>query len=78
MKAKQALMVLPILSLIFAAGCSSTAGNVALGAGAAGVAYEASNKDQLDDLERERTEGKISQEEYDRRTSEIKERSLIK
>lgn len=58
-------------------GCSSKAGNVALGAGAAGGAYEYSNKRAMDDLKREREEGKISQEEYERRKAEIENRSLV-
>lgn len=58
-------------------GCASKAGNVALGAGAAGAAYEYSNKRQVDALERERQEGKISQEEYDRRRGEIEGRSAV-
>lgn len=58
-------------------GCASKAGNVALGAGAAGAAYEYSNKRQVDALERERQEGKISQEEYDRRRKEIEGRSAV-
>lgn len=58
-------------------GCASKAGNVALGAGAAGAAYEYSNKRQVDALERERAEGKISQEEYDRRRKEIEGRSAV-
>lgn len=70
-----------VLSVLAAAvalgGCASKAGNVALGAGAAGAAYEYSNKRQVDALERERQEGKISQEEYDRRRGEIEGRSAV-
>ena len=59
------------------AGCSSKAGNVAVGAGAVGAAYEYQNKQAMDELERDRQAGKISQEEYDRRKREIEKRSLI-
>jgi membrane-bound lytic murein transglycosylase B len=59
------------------AGCSSKAGNVAVGAGAVGAAYEYQNKQAMDELERDRKAGKISQEEYDRRKREIEKRSLI-
>ena len=72
------LIVLGVLAAAVAlGGCASKAGNVALGAGAAGAAYEYSNKRQVDALERERQEGKISQEEYDRRRGEIEGRSAV-
>jgi uncharacterized membrane protein len=51
--------------------------NVAVGAGAVGTAYEYQNKQAMDELERDRHAGKISQEEYDRRKREIEKRSLI-
>ena len=66
-----------VVFVIGAAGCSSRAGNVALGAGAAGAAYEYSNKQQLDELEKDLQAGRISQEEHDRRAQEIKDRSLV-
>ena len=74
---KQTLAVVGVVLLVGGAGCSSKAGNIALGAGAAGAAYEYSNEQQLDELKKEREAGKISQEEYDRRAQEIKDRSLI-
>lgn len=58
-------------------GCSSKAGNVAIGAGAAGAAYEYQNKQAMDELNRDRQAGKISQDEYDRRKREIEKRSLV-
>lgn len=58
-------------------GCANKAGNVALGAGAAGAAYEYSNKRQVDALDQELKEGKISQEEYDRRSKEVEGRSAV-
>lgn len=74
----QTFAVLGTIALMGTAGCASDAGNVALGAGAAGVAYELSNDQQLDKLDKERKDGKISQEEYDRRAKDIKDRSLVK
>lgn len=59
------------------AGCSSKAGNIALGAGAAGAAYEYQNKRAIDELNRDYQAGSISKEEYDRRKSEIEKRSVI-
>lgn len=66
-----------LVLVVGAAGCSSRTGNVALGAGAAGAAYEYSNKQQLDELEEDLQAGRISQEEHDRRAQEIKDRSLV-
>lgn len=59
------------------AGCSSKAGNVALGAGVAGGAYEYSNKRAIEDLDRDLKDGKISKDEYDRRRREIESRSAV-
>ncbi|WP_218141701.1 hypothetical protein [Nitrosomonas sp. Nm51] len=47
------------------------------GAGAAGGAYEYKNKQQLDVLEKEFSEGKISREEYMKRKKQINEGSVI-
>lgn len=69
--------VLPFVVLALVAGCSSKAGNVALGAGAAGGVYEYSNKQQIEALDRDLAEGKISKEEYDRRRKEIEGRSIV-
>lgn len=66
-----------LLVAALAVGCSSKAGNVAIGAGAAGAAYEYQNKQAMDELDRERQAGKISQEEYDRRKREIEKRSIV-
>lgn len=74
---KSSIAVAVVAAAIALGGCASKAGNVALGAGAAGAAYEYSNKRQVDALERERQEGKISQEEYDRRRKEIEGRSAV-
>jgi membrane-bound lytic murein transglycosylase B len=77
MTKKQTFAALGIVVLMGTGGCASKAGNVALGAGAAGAAYEYSNERQLDELKKERQQGKISQEEHDRRAEDIKDRSLI-
>lgn len=65
------------LAAMAAVGCSSKAGNVAVGAGAAGAAYEYSNKRSADKLEQDVKEGKISREEYDRRRKDIEDKSLV-
>lgn len=59
------------------AGCSSKAGNIAIGAGAAGAAYEYQNKRAMDELNRDYQAGTISKEEYERRKNEIEKRSII-
>lgn len=74
---KSTISLAVVVAAIALGGCASKAGNVALGAGAAGAAYEYSNKRQVDALERERQEGKISQEEYDRRRKEVENRSAV-
>lgn len=66
-----------LLGVLVVAGCSSKAGNVAAGAGAAGAAYEYSNKRSVDKLDQEVKDGKISREEYDRRRKEIEDKSLV-
>lgn len=66
------------LSLFMLSGCSRSAlGGAALGAGAAGAAYEYSNKDALDDLEKDYRAGRISKDEYLRRKESIESKSLI-
>ena len=74
---KTSIWLSVLATAIALGGCASKTGNVALGAGAAGAAYEYSNKRQVDALERERQEGKITQEEYDRRRKEIEGRSAV-
>ncbi len=77
MAGKQILIGVAIAALMGVAGCSSKAGNVAVGAGAAGAAYEYSNKKQLDQLDEDLKAGKISQDEHDRRAKEIRDRSVV-
>jgi hypothetical protein len=70
--------LLIILTATFASGCSrSFVGGAAVGAGAAGAAYEYSNKTQIDALDADLKSGKISKEEYDRRRKEIEGRSIV-
>ncbi|MHB1141613.1 MAG: SHOCT domain-containing protein [Sulfuricaulis sp.] len=58
-------------------GCSSKAGNIAIGAGAAGAAYEYQNKRAMDELNRDYQAGTVSKEEYERRKNEIEKRSIV-
>lgn len=74
------LMITLLISvpLLFAAGCSKeVAGGAVLGVGAAGAAYEYSNKKALDDLEEDLRAGKISPDEYQRRKKDIEDKSLL-
>lgn len=48
-----------------------------IGGAAVGGAYEYQNKEALDELERDREAGRISEDEYQRRRAEIEERSLL-
>lgn len=73
----KATLLMAVLVSGFVAGCSSKAGNVAVGAGAAGAAYEYSNKRTMDKLDQDVKEGKISREEYDRRRKEIEGKSVV-
>ena len=77
MKKMQTLIGLAVVVMFGVAGCASRAGNVALGAGAAGAAYEVGNKHELNKLDQDLKDGKISQDEHDRRAKEIKDRSVV-
>lgn len=71
-------MAIVLAAAVAATGCSSsTLGGAALGAGAAGVAYEAYNADAMNDLQEAYENGEISKAEYQRRKAEIEGRSLI-
>ncbi|SER69735.1 hypothetical protein SAMN05421690_105513 [Nitrosomonas sp. Nm51] len=69
---KQFRLILILIVFCTTAGCA-----VLAGAGAAGGAYEYKNKQQLDVLEKEFSEGKISREEYMKRKKQINEGSVI-
>lgn len=77
MARKPVLTAFGALVLLGSAGCQSDLGNMAVGAGAAGAAYEYSNEQQLDELEQKRDRGEISQEEYERRSQDIEDRSIV-
>ncbi len=67
-----------IVPLLFLSGCGrGTVGGAAIGAGAAGAAYEYQNKKALQDLEDDFRAGRISREEYERRKDEIQKRSIV-
>jgi len=72
------LLIVLSLPLVFTAGCSrDMVGGAALGAGAAGAAYEYSNKEALEDLDNDFQSGRISRDEYLRRKGEIERKSLV-
>ena len=78
MPEKILMTVLTALLVTTLTACSKEfVGGVAAGGAVAGGAYEYSNKRQLDDLEEDYKEGKISREEYERRKREIEKRSLV-
>ncbi len=74
---KRVLSIAIALIMSSVIGCASKAGNMAVGAGAAGAAYEYSNKRQIDQLDQDLRDGKISKDEYDRRRKEIESRSIV-
>jgi len=75
---KRFLSLTLIIPLLFALGCSRGAvGGAAVGAGAAGAAYEYQNKKALQSLEDDWKAGRISKDEYLRRKKEIEKRSLV-
>jgi hypothetical protein len=70
--------VFVVCALLFS-GCSGQFwGGAATGAVGAASAYELTGQKQLQDLKKERDEGKISQEEYDIRRKQIESGHLIK
>lgn len=67
-----------IIPLLFLSSCGrGTVGGAAVGAGAAGAAYEYQNKKALEDLDADYRAGRIGREEYERRKDEIKGKSLV-
>jgi len=65
-------VIIVLTALGMSSGCA-----LLVGAGAAGGAYEYQNKSQLDELEKEFSEGKISRDEYIKRKKQIDESSII-
>lgn len=75
---KNFLSLIMIIPLLFVIGCSrGTIGGAAVGAGAAGAAYEYQNKKALKSLEKDWKTGRISKDEYLRRKKEVEKRSLV-
>ena len=75
---KNFLSMMMIIPLLFVIGCSRGAiGGAAVGAGAAGAAYEYQNKKALKSLEKDWKTGQISKDEYLRRKKEVEKRSLV-
>ncbi|NNK93684.1 MAG: hypothetical protein HKP41_04960 [Desulfobacterales bacterium] len=75
---KRFLIMTMIIPILLAIGCSRGAiGGAAVGAGAAGAAYEYQNKMAFEDLEDDWKAGQISKDEYLRRKKEIEKRSLV-
>lgn len=63
--------------VILLCGCGSFWKGAGTGVVGAGAAYEINAKRQLDQLEKDYKDGKISQEEYEARRDQIKKGSLI-
>ncbi len=75
---KTILVLMLVLPLLFLSSCSKElVGGAAVGAGAAGAAYEYQNKQAMDDLKSDYEAGRITREEYDRRKKEIESKSLV-
>lgn len=74
---KATISLFGVAAVVAIAGCSSKAGNVAVGAGAAGAAYEYSNKRSMDKLDQDVKDGRISRDEYDRRRKEVEDKSAV-
>lgn len=71
-------MLIAIVAAASLTGCSKDlVGGAALGAAAAGGAYEYQNKKAMDQLEADRAAGRITQDEYERRKKEIESKSLV-
>ena len=79
---KQVLMAMMLLFSIWMVGCSSHAGTAGLGAlggaaaGAGGYEYNAHR--QMQELEEDYREGRISKREYEIRKDQIRKGSIIK
>jgi len=71
-------VVMVSLTVLLSVGCSREVfGGAVLGAGAAGAAYEYSNKNALENLKHDYEQGKISRDEYLRRKQDVEDKSLL-
>ena len=81
MKSRILIGSLLIILSLTSFGCGQFAGGAATGAAVgavgAGAAYEYQNKRQMDQLELEYREGKITEEEYNSRKEQIQRGSII-
>ena len=64
-------------SALLLSGCGSFWKGAGVGAVGAGAAYEVNSKRQLDQLEKDYKDGKMSKEEYESRKDQIQKGSLI-
>ena len=76
---KKLPLVVLVIGALLLGGCGNRSlwGGAAVGAAAAGGAYEYQNKQAMDQLEEEYQAGQISREEYERRKAEIEGRSVV-
>ena len=78
MKNRNYLVIIALsLSAVFLSGCGSFWKGAGVGVVGAGAAYEINAKMQMDQLEKDFKEGKITKEEYEARRDQIKKGSLI-
>lgn len=73
-----AALLIATMTAFTAAGCSTNevAGGL-LGGAAVGGAYEYQNKRAIEDLNEDLEQGRITDEEYERRREEIERRSVV-
>lgn len=76
---KKLPFIILVIGALLLGGCGNRSlwGGAAVGAAAAGGAYEYQNKQAMDQLEEKYQTGQISREEYERRKAEIEGRSVV-
>jgi len=76
---KKLPFIILVIGALLLGGCGNRSlwGGAAVGAAAAGGAYEYQNKQAMDQLEEAYQAGEISREEYERRKAEIEGRSVV-
>lgn len=73
-----ALLTVLTMAVVATSACTKRqAVGTAVGAGAAGIGYEAYNKKRIEDNEDDFREGKITRKEYERRKDELEDRSVV-